>query len=103
MSEEKPSISIEQAQKLGDILSQYAPAGWLSLHLVYFTDEKLSKISTWAVTQDDPEHGFDLDDEDANAIEELFSSIETSETSAWNTVIFDVTEEGDFTAAFELQ
>jgi len=92
----KDILADDQASALVDILTQYAPEGWTSLKMHLVTDESHTEVTTWAVTDENPKHGFHLDAGDRSALDELIDSVWEYGGRAWSQMDFSVSSDGDF-------
>ena len=90
-------LTNEQISAICDILTQYAPDGWTELKMHLVTDEKHTEVTTWAVTGQNPEHGFRLDADDRAVLDELIDSVWKSSGRSWNEMDFSITANGEFT------
>ena len=96
-----PALSDEQVQQIVDILLLYAPDNWLLLTMVYKTDETMTNIKTWAKTTQNNEHGFVLDDSDANTIEGIFEGLWIDNQKKWNSSVFSIDNNGNYNISFQ--
>lgn len=86
----------EQVEMVVDILTQYAPEGWMSLNMHLATDESHTEVTAWAETESNPKHGFHLDAEDRSVLDELIDKVWENSGREWNTLDFSVTADGNF-------
>ena len=89
-------LTDDQASTLVDILAQYAPDGWVSLKMHLLTDATHTVVTTWAVTEANPQHGFHLDAGDRAALDELIDVAWEHGGRTWNQMDFTVTSDGEF-------
>ena len=90
-----------QAANIAEILMQYAPEGWLKLTMLFKTNDELTQIDTWAETTHTAEHGFQLDGEDADAVEAILGDIWEQSNKAWEFAEYSLDCEGNFAISFE--
>jgi len=100
MTVDKNIMTDTQAQRVVEILMQYAPEGWTSINLNFYSDDELTRITTCAQTPSVAEHGFQLDEADADSVESVFSEIMENNKNEWNTAEFIVSADGDFSVTF---
>ena len=90
-----------QATKIAEILLQYAPEGWLQLTMLFKTNDELTQIDTWAVTENTAEHGFQLDAEDADAMEAILCKIWEQSNKTWELAEYTIDCDGNYAISFE--
>ena len=95
------AISDEQAAKIAEILMQYAPESWTKLTMLFKTNEELTQIDSWAETPQTTEHGFQLDDDDADAVEAILGEVWELSGKTWGIAEYSVDCEGNYTISFE--
>ena len=89
-------LTDDQVSTIANILTQYAPDGWTEIKMHLVTDESHTEITTWAVTESNPKHGFRLDAEDRPVMDDLIDEVWESGGRAWGTMNFSVTADGDY-------
>jgi hypothetical protein len=92
----KKVLTNEQVTHLVSILTQYAPDGWKTLNMHLLTDESHTEVTTWATTDENPKHGFHLDNDDRSSLDEMVDIAWGSSGRAWNQIDFSVTADGEF-------
>lgn len=95
------AISDEQAVEIAEILMQYAPEGWTKLTMLFRTNDELTQIDSWAETPQTAEHGFQLDNGDADAVEAILGEVWEQSGKAWEVAEYSVDCEGNYTISFE--
>ena len=90
-----------QAANIAEILMQYAPEGWLKLTMLFKTNDELTQIDTWAETTHTADHGFQLDGEDADAVEAILGDIWEQSNKTWELAEYSIDCEGNFAVSFE--
>lgn len=90
-----------QVANIAEILMQYAPEGWLKLTMLFKTNDELTQIDTWAETTHPAEHGFQLDSEDADAVEAILGGIWEQSNKAWELAEYSIDCDGNFTISFK--
>lgn len=86
----------DRIAEIADMLTQYAPEGWLKLNLKAKTDSSHTEVTTWAETKNTAHFGFDLDDEDRARIDEIIDDAWESSVREWSGFDFSVTSDGEF-------
>lgn len=89
-------LNNEQVTSIANLLAQYAPDGWAVLKMHLVTDESHTEVTTWAVTDENPKHGFRLDTGDRATLDELIDGVWEKGGRSWNVLDFSVSSEGDF-------
>ncbi len=97
----KNILTNEQVSGICNILTQYAPDGWTELKMHLVTDENHTEVTTWAVTGQNPEHGFRLDADDRAVLDNMIDAAWESSGRSWSSMDFSVTANGGFTLAVQ--
>lgn len=100
MDNDNIQLTDVQAQEITDLLLQYSPEGWLKVYLQFETNDTLTRIKTWAKTEDNPNYGFRLDDADRDELESLLTEAWEECGHLWTNLFFWVSTEGDYEATF---
>ena len=95
------AITDDQAATIAGILMQYAPEGWTKLTMLFKTNEELTQIDSWAETPQIHEHGFQLDDGDADEVEAILGEVWEQSGKTWEVAEYSVDSDGNYTISFE--
>ena len=91
----------EEMQSLANVVAQYAPDNWESMFTAFEEyDPGDYGIDSYAIVNNE-KIPVDFDEEDIDALERLFKSIQKKSVESWKVAQFSFTNEGDCELNFE--